>query len=240
MSSSKLSIEYPFNPDIWFPLFLIRSSLLQSFRELVPRLHGRLLDFGCGSKPYQSLFNVEEYVGVDFMGEGETYSKEKVDVFYDGKHLPFPNQSFDSIFTSEVFEHIFNLPDILKELNRVLRPGGKILISCPFVFGEHEVPNDYARYTSFAVKHMLETAGFSILEQQKSGTHTDAIMQLRIVYWDKYILSKLNRIPVLRSLVRYFIYGLFNSVALLKRRLLSRHDDLYLNNIVLAEKSRDL
>ena len=53
------------------------------------------MDFGCGSKPYKSLFNVEEYLGVDYYNEGHPHENEQIDVFYDGKNLPFPDNYFD-------------------------------------------------------------------------------------------------------------------------------------------------
>jgi len=62
----------------------------------------------------------------------------------------------DGVFSSETFEHIFNLEEIIKEINRVLKKEGLLLATCPFLWPEHEVPYDYARYTSFAMKNLLE------------------------------------------------------------------------------------
>ncbi|MFN5476651.1 MAG: methyltransferase domain-containing protein, partial [Sphingobacteriales bacterium] len=137
MSQKTLSVHPDFHPGILHPLYLIRSGLYAAFRHLIPQLKGKLMDFGCGLKPYEAMFTVDEYVGVDYKGDGPTYSHHKVDVFYDGHTLPFEDDHFDSIFSSEVFEHVFNLPEIMKELHRVLKPGGLILVSCPFAFGEH-------------------------------------------------------------------------------------------------------
>ncbi len=135
------------------PFYFIRRALLKKVEEYAPQLSGKLLDFGCGSKPYQSLFTrASEYTGLDYEGEGHSHVNEKVDVYYDGKKTPFANQTFDSVFSSEVFEHIFNIDEILPEINRVMKKGGKILITCPFVWHEHEVPVDYARYTTVCVE----------------------------------------------------------------------------------------
>jgi SAM-dependent methyltransferase len=229
-------ISAEFNPGITHPLYLIRSGLFKRLAVLAPQLSGKMMDFGCGIKPYQPLFKVEDYIGVDYQGEGETYEQSKVDVFYDGVRIPFPDSHFDSIFSSEVFEHIFNLPDILKELHRVLKPGGKILVTCPFAFGEHEVPADFARYTSYAMRHMFEQQGFEIIAAEKTGTTTDAIMQLKIVYWNNHVLSLFNRIPVVRTILRKGFYLLMNSAAIVKRQIMPRRQDLYLSNIILASK----
>lgn len=153
-------VSKEFNPSLFHPYYFIRSRLLRSVKEHAGNLNGRLLDFGCGSKPYKKFFIVNEYIGVDFVNEGHPHDNEQIDVYYDGKTIPFPDNSFDSILCSEVFEHIFNLPQILVELNRVLKHGGRILITCPFVWKEHELPHDYARYTLFCVKRFIEKKRF--------------------------------------------------------------------------------
>jgi len=240
MSTASVSginpLPYDFRPNMTHPLYLIRSHLARAIRELAPKLEGRLLDFGCGLKPYRSLFQVDEYIGVDFHGEGLTYSQDAVDVFYDGKSLPFPDASFDSIFTSEVFEHIFNLTEILGELNRVLKVGGKVLITCPFVFPEHEVPSDYARYTSFAMRAMMEEEGFRVLEQRKLGNWIEASTQIRLVYWDKYVFGFLRKVPIVRVVARSSFNSLNNVMAKLMAVVLPAQDEYYLSNVILAEK----
>lgn len=236
MASDKI-IAKEFNPGITYPSYLIRNRLLSGIKKYSPQMNGRLLDFGCGSKPYKSLFkNIKEYIGVDYDSPGHPHTNEQIDVFYDGKHLPFPDNHFDSIFTTEVFEHIFNLPEILNELLRVLKPGGKILITCPFAICEHEVPNDFARYTSFAMKHMLETTGFSVLSLDKVGNSVETIWQLRITYWHQHILYKLRNIPIVRSGMRLAIYTSFNLMAIFWSKVSPERKDLYLNNVVLAQK----
>src|SRR6476646_7017983 len=131
-------ISKEFDPPITQANFLIRNRLPRNIKVLAPRLTGKMMDFGCGQKPYRSLFSVDDYVGVDFENPGHPHLNESIDVFYDGKTLPFLDGQFDSIFSSEVFEHVFNIDDILKELNRVLKINGLILITCPFAFCEHE------------------------------------------------------------------------------------------------------
>ncbi|MBK8496718.1 MAG: methyltransferase domain-containing protein [Chitinophagaceae bacterium] len=83
--------------------------------------------------------------------------------------MPFDNDQFDAVFSSEVFEHIFNLEEILPEINRVLKPGGKLLFTCPFAWPEHEIPYDFARYSSFGIKAVVERQGFTVIEQYKTG-----------------------------------------------------------------------
>ncbi len=213
---------------------------MDKIAELAPRLTGRMMDFGCGKKPYRSLFNVSEYTGVDFENPGHPHLNEAIDVFYDGKTVPFGDDQFDSIFASEVFEHIFNLPDIIKELNRVLKIDGLILITCPFSFCEHEQPNDFARYSSFAIRYLFEQNGFQIEEQHKTGNSVEAIAQLRLMYLHQHIYPKLKGIPVLRSIFRLMFYKTIKLSTKLQSMLFPAGMDLYMNNVILCRKISSL
>jgi SAM-dependent methyltransferase len=199
-------------------------------------LKGRLLDFGCGSKPYKTLFAVDEYIGVDFVNEGHPHDDEQIDVYYDGRTIPFPDSSFDSVLCSEVFEHIFNLPEILVELNRVLKPGGRILITCPFVWKEHELPHDYARYTLFALKDMLSKNNFAVRVTSKSGNFVQVISQMIVLYFYDTGYSKVKRIPVLKQAFSFLFLFLPNLFGAIADKVLPSKDQLYFNNIIVAEK----
>ena len=239
--SNYSEISKEFNPTITAPNYLTRNRLLTNIDELVSQINGGiLLDFGCGSKPYRSLFNVEKYVGLDFENVGHPHLNESIDVFYDGKAIPFADKHFDAIFSTEVFEHVFNLEEMLKELNRVLKQNGKMLITCPFSICEHEVPHDFARYSSFGIKDLLERNGFEIIEQRKAGNSLEAIYQLRLMYIHQHITPIVKNIPIIRSAFRLFTYTLLNGMALVSNKIFPKTTDLYLNNIVLCRKKQDL
>lgn len=144
------------------PFFFLRKGLYRQIKKSSRHLQGEMLDFGCGRKPYKNLFQVNKYVGVDIEVSGHPHQNSEIDVFYDGKTIPFPDESFDSFFCSEVFEHVFNLEEIIIELKRILKPGGKGLITVPFAWPEHESPYDFARYTSFGIRSVLERNGLRI------------------------------------------------------------------------------
>lgn len=235
-----MNIAADFKPSITQPHYLIRNRLLEAITSLAGQLKGRMMDFGCGQKPYYSLFNVDQYIGVDFENPGHSHANEAIDVFYDGKTIPFEREYFDSIFSSEVFEHIFNLPDILKELNRVLKVDGLMLITCPFSFCEHEVPNDFARYTSFAIKHLLQQNGFEIVQQVKTGNSIEAISQLQLTYIHQHITPVVRKVPVVRSVFRFVTYTSINITALVLGKIFPAGKDLYMNNVVLCRKVQNI
>jgi SAM-dependent methyltransferase len=218
------------------PFYFIRDLLYRSIRAHANQLTGHLLDFGCGSKPYQHLFtHTKTYTGVDFEGGGNPYEKTRVDVYYDGKHLPFETNHFDSVLATEVFEHLFNLDEILQELKRVLKPGGKMLITCPFLWPEHEQPWDFARYSSFGIKALLERHGFQVVVQEKTGNYLLCVHQLIVLY----IYYLIPKIPVLYHLLYLVITLFFTLLTLLLQLVLPKklkRNDLYLNNVLVVQK----
>ncbi len=200
-------------------------------------MQGRLLDFGCGSKPYKTLFDVTEYVGTDIEESGHDHTNEEIDVYYDGKTLPFANESFDSIFSSEVFEHLFNLPQILDELHRVLKPGGCMLVTVPFVWDEHEIPYDYARYTSFGINHLLQDHGFSVIKEQKTTNYVATIFQMWGAYVYQHIFPK-------RKIFRIALTPLFIApitlTGLIFSSILPKNTNFFHNNVLVVQKPVNL
>lgn len=229
-----------YNPSLSHPLYYIRKGLYNKISLYSRELNGRLMDFGCGSKPYQSLFsNVTEYVGLDYAGEGHSHEQESIDVYYDGKTIPFENETFDSVLSSEVFEHLFALQQLLPEIARVIKTGGKFLVTCPFVWEEHEIPVDYARYTRFALQDMLEKNGFEIEVIDKNGHFLVALHQLFVLYIHDHWLHKVwffSKFSLFRKLVRHIVVPLLNGGFRVLEPALPKSDKLYLNTIVLARK----
>jgi SAM-dependent methyltransferase len=229
-----------FNPDITQSFYLTRHKLLSNIRENVVCLKGKMMDIGCGSKPYKDLIHVDEYIGVDFHGEGHSHQNEDIDVFYDGKKIPFNDNTFDSVLSSEVFEHVFNLPELLLEINRVMKADGILLITCPFIIAEHEAPNDFARYTSFGIKHLLEISGFEIIKYKKIGTSFESVMQVFISYVDSYVISKLNFFKPLKVILGPIIIAAINIIAIVLNFILPKRQDAFLNHIIVCKKTNKL
>lgn len=220
---------------VWInPFFIIRRGLIDGVRRISKHLEGdKLLDVGCGSKPYEELFNVNEYIGIDIELSGHNHSSSKVDKFYDGKVIPYDNEHFDCVFSSEVFEHVFNIDELLSEINRVLKPRGKLAFTCPFVWDEHEQPYDFARYTSFAIIHLLDKHGFKIIYLNKSTGYIETVMQMLSAYIYKHVLPE-N--PYLKVALTPILVSPFNIMGLVFKLILPKSHNFYHNNIVLAEK----
>jgi SAM-dependent methyltransferase len=123
----------------------------------------RVLDAGAGDAPYRPLFAHCSYITQDWPGSPHAGAR-KVDVVADLHDLPEELGGLDLVVCTEVLEHVADPGQVLAELHRVLRPGGELLITVPFVAGLHEEPHDFYRYTSHALRMLLGRAGFSAID----------------------------------------------------------------------------
>ena len=236
----KIYIQEQFKPSVLGlfinPFYFARRGLYKNICKLIGSLEGRLLDVGCGSKPYESICQVDEYIGLE-IDTIENRKNKKADYFYNGRSMPFEDESFDSLISNQVFEHVFNPDEFLKEINRVTKDNGVLLLTVPFVWDEHEQPYDYARYSSFGLTHILNKNGFEVVEHIKSNNGVEVIFQLINDYIFKLTLTRNVFVNLLSTLV---LMAPINIIGLVLSKILPRNNDLYLDNIVLARKVEDV
>ncbi|HWE11718.1 MAG TPA: class I SAM-dependent methyltransferase [Solirubrobacteraceae bacterium] len=137
---------------------------------VAPRhIHGRLLDIGCGLKPYGPLLApyITEHVGVDH--PDSPHALTSVDVLATAYDIPLENASFDTILMSEVLEHLERPTQALTECHRLLRPGGKLILTTPFIWTLHEEPRDFYRFTPYGLRYQAEQSGLDVLEVAPLG-----------------------------------------------------------------------
>lgn len=236
-SISNARRKHEFDPGLsglWLNrLYLIRRVIAEGIKRNAHQLTGKLLDYGCGSKPYEELFPATEYIGIDVEVSGHPTDRKTADVYFDGVCLPFSDSEFDSVLVSEVVEHLFDLPCALVEISRVMKPSGKLLITCPFVWPLHEEPYDYARYTPFALSHELERAGFRIIEQDRGGMPVEVLGQMLLT---EIIGGRFLSVPKLSLVVEMLANGFVNCICRALAKLSEPSTKFYLSNILLAEK----
>lgn len=117
-----------------------------------------VLDAGAGRGPYRKLFEHATYEAADFAQLGTAYTK--LDYVCDLTDIPVDDGRFDRMLFNQVLEHVDDPAAVVAELYRVLKPGGRILCSCPLYYPEHQKPFDYYRYTRYGLRHLFERAGF--------------------------------------------------------------------------------
>lgn len=217
------------------PFYFARKAIYNSIKKNSQYINGRTLDIGCGSKPYADLFRTEEYIGMDVESSAHNHGTSLVDVFYDGNTIPFNKEHFDSVVCFEVLELIFNAESFLNEANRILKPGGKAIFTVPFIWDEHEQPNDYARYSSFGLAHLFKKSGFHVIRNEKylGDLRLMALLTNAYIYKviRRYIPSKISFILILPLTTLINITGhIFY--------LLPKNPDMYFGNLFVLEKPK--
>jgi SAM-dependent methyltransferase len=210
------------------PFYLSRVELYKAM-ESTHSVADKILDVGCGQKPYEHLFSSKSYVGVEY-DSPLSRKHSKADYFYDGQHLPFEDESFDLVLCNQVLEHVFNPKTFLNELNRVLALGGRIILTVPFVWDEHEQPNDFGRYTSFGLTHLMKENGFEVTYLKKLNPGLRGIFQLLsgIVF---------KSVPYNAHFFLLPLTAFINILGILSKMLPLKNNDFYLDNFLVAKKS---
>lgn len=214
------------------PFYIARRGLFLHVRGLARHITGATLDVGCGMKPYRGLCASDSYVGLE-LDTPESRARGVADVFYDGSRFPFSDAVFDSVLCNQVLEHVFTPEEFLRDVLRVLKPGGHVLLTVPFVWDEHEQPRDYGRYSSFGIADLVRRAGFEIIDQRRSVDHVGALAQL----WVGYLYKKtVTRSVPLNIAVTALLMAPFTVLGLLLGFLLPGNKDLYLDNVLLLRR----
>lgn len=214
------------------PFYFARRELAAAVRELAPQLGGRVLDVGCGDRPYERLIPSQEYVGLE-IDTPVNRARARADAYYDGRRFPFEDGAFDAVLCNQVLEHVFEPEAFVREIARVLKAGGRLLLTVPFVWDEHEQPRDYARYSSFGLKALLERTGLQVSQQRKTAADLRALFQMANAYLYKVTAT---RSPYLNLLAALFLMAPLNLVGSVLAWITPANADLYLDNVVLAAK----
>ncbi len=181
----------------------------------ISKFKGVLLDVGCGIMPYREFIlnknrNVTSYIGLDFEDSlNPEYALGKPDIFWKGDFIPLNDTSIDTALATELFEHCPEPERVMKEILRVLKPGGIIFFTVPFIFHLHLVPHDEYRYTPFSLKRHLSDAGFKNIELSALGGWDASLAQMMAIWLQQRPLLKRHKkiisllmIPLIKKLIK--------------------------------------
>lgn len=163
------------------PFYSAKMAIAASVRAAVPEFYGTVLDVGCGVMPYRELVeeveSVERYIGMDIPGSA-LYGHVQPDITWDGLRIPLDDRSVDCVMATEFLEHHADPDQILGEMARVIKDGGRFFATVPFIWNLHELPSDEFRYTPFSLRRLLECAGFEEIQIKALGGWNLALAQM--------------------------------------------------------------
>lgn len=165
----------PFILDI----YVIRRAIFGALMKYRHHYVGTLLDIGCGHMPYREILlakpsRVSKYIGLDLVDN----IYQKPDLEWNGQQIPLDDDSVDCALATEVFEHCPEPEVVMREALRVLKTGGTLFFTVPFLWPLHCVPHDEYRYTPFSLERHLRAAGFSQIEIRALGGWEASLAQL--------------------------------------------------------------
>jgi SAM-dependent methyltransferase len=177
------------HPPLTSPTWAVRAPLAAWLeRQAVIGESYRVLDVGCGPKPYYPFFaeRASDYVGVDVVENPVAELRGSVE------SLPVEDGSFDVVLCTQVLEHCDDPAQAVRELRRVTAPGGRVLASTHGVQWYHPSPVDYWRWTHEGLRRLFATnADWSGLDVEPSGG-TAACMAMLLGAYTERGLNRLN------------------------------------------------
>lgn len=201
----------------------------------------KILDVGCGLQPYKPLFAHATYLGIDVEASGRQAKDKAADVYFDGTHIPLETESVDAVLCTEVLEHAVDPEMLTAEMFRVLRPGGRVCITVPFIWGLHEVPYDFRRFTPFGLARLFSGHGFIVDRQEKLTSGIDAIQMLINSEVNNYVVNVLPSRHMTHREAKWFRFKLRLHERLL--RIMDRlwrstlnFERIYIDNLLIAHK----
>ncbi|MFA5000610.1 MAG: class I SAM-dependent methyltransferase [Candidatus Paceibacterota bacterium] len=240
--NKKQIIEAIFFRPSWYsiflnPYFISRRALycqIRKFSRVVPH-NSKILDVGCGNKPYKNLFLSSSYQGIDIEGGGHTDQEKTVDKFFDGVHIPFPDNQFEVILCTQVLEHTPEPAKLLNEMARTLKTDGQVFITTPFVWNEHEIPYDFYRFTRYGLEQLLTQNGLEI----SSLTQTTGIFGVLGQIFSAFVFESLAfRNTILKITLSIFILGPIQIISLFLDWLTNKRW-LTLDYVIIATKQHE-
>jgi SAM-dependent methyltransferase len=172
--------------------WLVTKIVHDRMRSIAPLyIRGRLVDIGCGRKPYRDMMApyVTEHVGVD--QPQSMHGTDAVDLLGTAYAIPAEEATFDSAICTAVLEHLEEPEQAIRECFRVLKPGGVAVYTVPFIWHLHEEPRDFFRYSKHGLKYLFEKAGFQM-------ERTDALSGFWVTFGQLFVynLYRFHRGPL--------------------------------------------
>jgi SAM-dependent methyltransferase len=140
---------------------------------------GRVLDIGCADRWAEPCLPAgSHYIGADYPTTVRQLYDTRPDLFVDAGRLPLRDATVDTVIFLEVLEHLRRPEAAWTEIVRVLKPGGRVVMSVPFLYPAHDEPHDYQRLTAHGLARDAEHAGLAVqqVEPFLRSAHTAGLL----------------------------------------------------------------
>lgn len=137
------------------------------------------MDLGCGKVPFYGMYR-DRASSVTCVDWGESlHSSPHIDVEADlTRPLPLPDAAFDTVIATDILEHLAYPDHLWREMHRLLRAGGRVIITVPFLYQLHEQPHDHHRYTIYRLRRFATDHGFRVLREHAVGGGGVVLLEL--------------------------------------------------------------
>jgi SAM-dependent methyltransferase len=195
--------------EIWQGKSLARALMHQAIKD--EEIKGLVVDIGGGINPeYWNIFKKDENSVIKSIDLKQT-EDSKINLEID--NLPFEDSVADTVLMFNILEHIYNYRHLMKEVNRILKQGGRVIGFVPFLVNYHPDPHDYFRYTKESLRKIFEEVGGKEIEIKEVGRGPFA------VNYNNLVLS----IPLFLKIMIFPIYYLLDKVFMtLRPKIVSR------------------
>lgn len=188
--------------------------------HILPHVNGRVLDLGAGTAKYKEIIkkNAIDYIACDVK------KNENINILCDVTNLNFPPESFDTVISTQVFEHIDNPFTVAREIKKVLKTGGNAIITAPFMFPIHADPKDNFRFSKEGLEEIFGSLGFKIIDSGVFGGFFMVISEMIHFSWFN---------PYKRRPSSFFVF--IEKIAKILDKLI-KPKIIYANSFIVAQK----
>ena len=211
---------------------------IENFSTTIPN-GSKILDVGCGLRPYEIYFTGSNYIGIDVFISGRGDEGKAPDYEFDGTRIPMPDNEFDVVICTEVLEHATDPDALLKEIARVSKVDGLLFLTVPFIWGLHELPYDFRRYTSEGIRKSIINVGYKVETEEKLTCGIDAIRLLvlsEVNNFQNNVLLPIDQNKINRRIYFWLQNKLFNMLINLWKKGMN-FERIYIDNLVIAKKN---